>query len=133
MLTDSISDLLTRIRNAQRVGHKTVRVSKSRLGIMLLEVLKSEGFIEEFEVKKDAEDKFEQCEVLLKYYGNGAPAMSTIKRVSKPGRRMYVDNEKLPKIEGGLGISVLSTSQGVMSDREARRRKIGGELLAIVS
>ena len=133
MLTDTLADMLTRIRNAQRIGHRSVKVSKSSLGMAVLSVLKDEGFIELFEVKNDAETSFDYCDVYLKYYSSGQPAMSEIKRMSSPGRRQYVGTEELPKPEGGLGISVVSTSQGVMSDREARKRKIGGELLAVIS
>jgi small subunit ribosomal protein S8 len=132
MRTDPIADLLTRIRNAQRTGHKAVRVIKSRLGGSVLEVLKTEGFIEDFEAKKSDESVAEEYEVFLKYYSSGQPALSLLKRMSKPGRRAYSGTDALPTIEGGLGISIISTSQGVMSDREARKRKIGGEILAVV-
>jgi small subunit ribosomal protein S8 len=133
MKTDSIADLLTRVRNAQRAGHKSVRIAKSSLGARVLEVLKVEGFIDHVETKKDAEDKFEEFEVFLKYYSSGQPAINALRRVSKPGKRVYSSTEDIPHIEHGLGISIVSTSQGVMSDREARRRKIGGEVLAVVS
>lgn len=132
MKTDSVADLLTRIRNAQRVGHKAVRVLKSRLGGLVLEVLKSEGFIADFKVAKDEQTGRDTYEVVLKYFSSGQPAISTLRRVSTPGRRYYAGSDRLPKIHGGLGITVVSTSQGVMSDREARKRKIGGEVLAIV-
>ena len=133
MKTDSIADLLTRVRNAQRAGHKSVRVLKSNLGARVLEVLKVEGLIDHVETKMDAEDKFEEFEVFLKYYSSGQPAISLIRRVSKPGKRVYSGVTDIPRVESGLGISIVSTSQGVMSDREARRRKIGGEVLAVVS
>jgi small subunit ribosomal protein S8 len=133
MKTDSIADVLTRIRNAQRAGHKTVRVLKSTLAERVLEVLKTEGFIDHTESKMDVDDKFEEVEVFLKYYSTGQPAINSLARVSRPGRRIYAATTDIPRVEQGLGISIVSTSQGVMSDREARRRKIGGEVLAVVS
>ncbi|MBN8547808.1 MAG: 30S ribosomal protein S8 [Deltaproteobacteria bacterium] len=133
MKTDSIADLLTRIRNAQRAGHKTVRVQKSNQGARVLEVLKTEGFIDHVETKLDADDKFEEFEVFLKYYSSGQPAINGLRRVSRPGKRVYSGTTEIPRVEQGLGISIVSTSQGVMSDREARRRKIGGEVLAVIS
>lgn len=133
MKTDSIADLLTRVRNAQRAGHKSVRVAKSTLCAKVLEVLKVEGFIDHVETKMDADDKFEELEVFLKYYSSGQPAINMLRRISKPGKRVYAPTTEIPNIEHGLGISIVSTSQGVMSDREARRRKIGGEVLAVIS
>ncbi len=133
MKTDSVADALTRIRNAQRAGHKSVRVLKSSLVAKVLEVLKTEGFIDHVDTKKDAEDKFEEFEVFLKYYSSGQPAMNSLRRISKSGKRVYASTDHMPRVESGLGISIVSTSQGVMSDREARRRKIGGEVLAVVS
>ena len=133
MHSDLIADTLTRIRNAQRTGHKSVGVRASKAVKRVLEVLRSEGFIQGFELKKDdAENKFGKYEVGLKYYNMGEPAISLIRRVSKSGRRVYSGVESLPKIFNGLGISIISTSQGVMSDREARKKKIGGEILAHV-
>lgn len=133
MKTDSVADALTRVRNAQRAGHKSVRVRKSELVGRVLEVLKTEGFIDHIDVKKDAENKFDEYEVFLKYYSTGQPAMNILRRVSRPGKRVYSGTTDLPHVEHGLGISIVSTSQGVMSDREARRRKIGGEVLAVIS
>lgn len=133
MKTDPIADLLTRIRNAQRAGHKTVRAPMSSKNTRVLEVLKAEGFIDSFETKMDAADKFEEIEVYLKYYSTGQPAINGLRRVSKPGKRIYAGTSDIPRVEQGLGISIVSTSQGVMSDREARRRKIGGEVLAVIS
>lgn len=129
MIIDPIGDLLTRIRNAQRSGHRAVRVRASKNGKSVLNVLKTEGFIEGFDVRKDAAGKFDEFEVKLKYYSTGDPAITASSRVSKPGRRVYLGVEKLGKVHSGLGISIISTSQGVLSDREARKRKIGGEVL----
>ncbi len=133
MVTDSIADLLTRIRNAQRAGHKSVRISKSKVAVSVLEVLKQEGFISYVETKKDACGKFDELEVGLKYYASGEPCITELVRKSTAGQRNYVRTEKIPHVHSGLGIAILSTSDGVMSDREARKRKIGGELLAIVA
>jgi len=133
MVTDTIADLLTRIRNGQRAGHKMVKVSSSKMTKRLLEVLKDEGFIGSFKPSADTEGKFETIDVHLKYYGSGEPVIATASRISTPGKRIYKSADELPKIHAGLGISIVSTSQGVMSDREARKRKIGGEVLAQIS
>lgn len=133
MRTDPIADVLTRIRNAQRAGHKSVRVKKSNMIVRVLDVLKSEGFIDHSETKLDAENKFEEIEVFLKYYSSGQPAINALQRVSKPGKRVYSRATEIPQVEHGLGFALVSTSEGVMSDREARRRKIGGEVLAVIS
>jgi small subunit ribosomal protein S8 len=132
MLTDPIADLLTRIRNAQMRKHRAVRVRASGTAERLLNVLKDEGFIEGFEACKDRSRKFDEMEVVLKYAESGRPAMQTLRRMSRPGRRLYNTSEDLPKVHSGLGIAIVSTSQGLMSDREARKRRIGGELIAIV-
>lgn len=133
MVTDSIADLLTRIRNAQRAGHKMVSVSSSKMATRILDVLKEEGFIASYKVGKKEGAKFEAIDVHLKYFSSGAPVIGSAKRISTSGKRMYSASDDLPKIHSGLGISIVSTSQGVMSDREARKRKIGGEVLAQIS
>jgi small subunit ribosomal protein S8 len=133
MANDTIADTLTRIRNAQVAGHKLVKVPVSKQAKNLLEVLKSEGFIDTFETAKIDDSNFESLNVFLKYYDNGSPMISLAKRVSKPGQRQYRGVDGLPRVSSGLGISIVSTSQGVMSDREARKRKIGGEVLALVA
>lgn len=129
MSTDSIADLLTRIRNASTAGHSSVVIPVSKVNKSILEVLKAEGFISGFETK---EAKFPMFEVGLKYYEDKVPLLKELKRVSKPGCRVYKQVDELPRVHSGLGICVVSTSQGVMTDREARKRKIGGELLAII-
>ena len=129
MLNDSVADLLTRIRNAQRAGQASVRIRPFKLGQKILGVLTTEGFISGFENVVDAE-KRPQYEVKLKYYAHREPAISQITRVSKPGRRVYMGYESLAKVGQGLGSLVLSTSHGVMSDRDARKKKVGGEVLA---
>ena len=133
MLTDTLADTLTRIRNAQRAGHKTVRVRCSKMIQSFLAVLKEEGFVQGYEVVKDIKDKFDEVNVELRYLGEALePAIIDIQRASKPGRRLYTNGESLPQVEHGLGLAVISTSQGVMADRNARKLKIGGEVLAYV-
>ena len=132
MANDTIGDTLTRIRNAQIAGHKVVKVPVSKAAKSVLSVLKAEGFVDTFETAKLDDSTFEIFNVFLKYYDNGTPMISIARRVSKPGQRQYRGVETLPRVASGLGISIVSTSQGVMSDREARKRKIGGEVLALV-
>lgn len=130
MLIDSIADFLTRIRNAQRAGHKSCLVSGSKMNVSLSSVLKSEGFIIDYTNEETA--KHPTLKIELKYYGDGQPVMREIKRVSTPGRRVYVECEKIPQVHNGLGIAILSTSQGVISDKEARSKNVGGELVALI-
>jgi len=132
MVIDQTSDLLTRIRNAQRVGHKSVRVFYSKQSESVLKVLVEEGFVLGFEEKEAERPGFKEYEVDLKYFDTGEPMMGQLKRVSKPGRRIYLRHDRLPQVHHGLGIAIVSTSQGVMSDRQARKRGIGGEVLAVV-
>ncbi len=132
MVNDPISDLLTRIRNAQRTGHKSVRVECSKMNERILTVLKDEGFITYFEKKAGREGEREKLEVGLKYYNTGEPVIRMARRVSTPGRRVYAKVDSLPQVDAGLGISIISTSAGVMSDRSARRAKVGGEVLALI-
>ncbi|MEE9379823.1 MAG: 30S ribosomal protein S8 [Hyphomonadaceae bacterium] len=128
-LSDPLGDLLTRIRNAQMRGRTTVTSPASKLRARVLEVLQSEGYIRGFsEVEKGG---FRELEVELKYY-EGAPVISQIKRVSKPGRRVYSSVGDIPLVRNGLGISILSTSKGVMSDNSARTENVGGEVLCRV-
>ena len=128
--TDPIADMLTRIRNASSARHEKVVVPRSRLKIRIAEVLKAEGYIKDFVVHED--DKQGAITVLLKYGPDREPAISDIKRVSKPGLRRYVPTTEIPRVLNGLGIAILSTSRGVMVDREARKQKVGGEVLAYV-
>ena len=132
MLTDTLADTLTRIRNAQRAGHKLCRVKSSNMIRSFLQVLKDEGYISEFEVKKDANDKFDEVEVELRYLSDGHPAIIDAQRVSTSGRRVYANSSNVPQVEHGLGLAVISTSKGVMADRVARKSKIGGEVLAYI-
>ena len=133
MIVDPIADLLTRIRNGQMAGHKAVSIRKSKMADRILEVLKGEGFITSFETKKRDGQTFEEIEVDLKYYSSGEPVISSIKRASRCGRRQYVGANDIPQVHCGLGVAILSTSKGVMSDRQARKNSVGGELLATIS
>lgn len=133
MITDPIADVLTRVRNAQNAGHRSVRVRFSKVAKGILEVLKNEGFIEYVEQKKDGEGKWDEYEAGLKYYSDGKPGIQQARRMSRPGRRLYSQVGDIPQVECGLGIAIVSTSNGIMSDREARRQNVGGELLAFVS
>ncbi len=129
-MNDPLGDLLTRIRNAQRRGRSNVQSPASKLRLHVLEVLQREGYIRGFtEVEKDG---FKELDIELKYY-DGAPVISEIRRISKPGRRVYSAVRDLPLVRNGLGISVLSTPKGVMSDNEARTQNVGGEILCRVS
>jgi len=129
-LNDPLGDLLTRIRNAQRRGRSTVTSPSSKLRAHVLEVLQREGYIRGFsEIEKDGR---RELDIELKYY-DGAPVISEIRRISKPGRRVYSAVRDLPLVRNGLGISVLSTPKGVMSDNEARTQNVGGEILCRVS
>lgn len=129
-VTDPIADMLTRIRNAQMVRHPQVEMPSSRAKKALADVLKREGFIEDLEVvKKSPQDVLR---LRLKYSERREPAIGGLKRVSKPGLRVHVQREEIPRAYGGLGISIISTSQGIMTGQEARQRGVGGELMAYV-
>jgi small subunit ribosomal protein S8 len=128
--TDPIGDMLTRIRNASSARHEKVLVPKSGLKIRIAEVLKEEGFIKDFVVHQDGVQG--AISILLKYSADREPAISDIKRVSKPGLRRYVATDSIPRILNGMGIAILSTSKGVLVDREARKQKVGGELICTV-
>jgi small subunit ribosomal protein S8 len=129
-LTDPIADMLTRIRNASSARHEKCVVPRSRLKIRIAEVLKQEGFIKDFVVHEDGPQG--AITILLKYSADREPAISDIKRVSKPGLRRYVPTESIPRVLNGMGIAILSTSKGVLVDREARKQKVGGELICTV-
>jgi small subunit ribosomal protein S8 len=128
---DPIADMLTRIRNANRVGRKLVLINKSKICTGIAQVLKDEGYIEEYDVIDDG--KQGQIRVKLKYSMSGDKVIHEIDRLSKPGRRVYNKVEELPQVLNGMGIAVVSTSKGVMSDRKAREQNVGGELLCTVS
>jgi small subunit ribosomal protein S8 len=130
-MTDPIADLLTRIRNGQAATKAEVTAPSSKLKVLIAQVLKDEGFISDFAVA-DAEDGKSTLTVRLKYHG-GQPVIDTIKRVSRPGLRVYKGKDDLPQVLDGLGIAIVSTSQGVMTDRAARKAGQGGEILCYVS
>ena len=129
-MTDPVGDMLTRIRNAQMRGKSKVSTPASRLRAHVLDVLESEGFIRGY-AKIDYDGGKSELEIELKYY-DGEPVIREIQRISTPGRRVYASVKKLPVIYNGLGISILSTSKGVMSDNEARNQNVGGEVLCRV-
>ncbi|MGE5639132.1 MAG: 30S ribosomal protein S8 [Clostridia bacterium] len=136
-MTDPISDMLVRIRNAQMVGHAEVAMPASKLKASIAEVLKAEGYIEDFAIRdkvadgKDAGAK-KELRIGLKYYA-GKPVIERLERVSKPGLRVYKGRNDIPKVMNGLGVAILSTSRGVMTDRKARADGVGGEVLCIVA
>ena len=128
-LTDPISDFLTRLRNASRAGKNEVAAPYSKIKAEIARILKQEGYISNYEV--ESSDEKPQLKVVTKFV-NRAPAITGLKRVSKPGLRKYVGADEVPRVLGGLGITILSTSKGIMSGREAKKQNVGGELLAYV-
>jgi small subunit ribosomal protein S8 len=123
--------MLTRIRNAVAVRHESVAMPSSKMKVKIAEILESEGFIDRWEVK-DAEHHRSELELVLRYGDRRRPAIEGIKRISKPGHRVYKGAGELPRVRGGLGVAVVSTSQGLLPDREARRRRLGGEVVCEV-
>ena len=130
MLTDPIADMLNRIRNSIVAKHAIVPVPASKTKIAIAEVLKQEGFIKDFEVVSEGAKRI--IRLYLAYGGRKEPAISGLRRVSKPGLRVYVQKREIPRVYGGLGIAILSTPQGVMTGQQAWRHQIGGELLCYV-
>ena len=129
-MSDPIADLLTRIRNAQMVAKSTVVVPSSKVKVAIAQVLKDEGYIDGFQVKADG--KKSELEITLKYYA-GRPVIERIVRVSRPGLRVYKGCEKLPQVMNGLGVAIVTTPKGVMTDRKARAAGVGGEVLCYVA
>lgn len=130
-ISDPISDMLNRIRNAAMVRHDSVPVPASKLKAAIAKILKEEGFIADFEVVKGKPHRV--IKIHLKYTDKNQPAISSMQRVSKPGLRVYVDRKEIPRVSGGLGIAILSTSKGVMTGQQAWRQGVGGELLCYIS
>ncbi len=130
MNTDPIADMLTRIRNASMVSLAEVKMPSSKLKVELAKLLKSEGFIADFAVVE--EDKFKVLTITLKYDAKNKPVISKLQRVSKPGLRTYSKAQNIPQVLGGLGVAIVSTSKGLMTDRKARKENIGGEVLCYV-
>ena len=130
VMTDPIADLLTRIRNANVVHHDKVEIPASKIKRAIVQILKDEGFVKDFDVLADGKQGI--LRVSLKYGPERDRVITGIKRISKPGLRVYAKREQLPKVLGGLGIAIISTSQGLMSDKQARKSNLGGEVLAFV-
>ena len=128
-LSDPIGDMIARIKNAQMRNHKKVQLPSSKFKLKIAEVLKSEGYI--IDCKVSSEKNKPELQISLKY-NSGNPVISSIQRISKPGRRIFSSAESLPKINNGLGIAIISTPEGVMSDMDARKKKIGGEIICKV-
>ena len=130
MMSDPIADLLTRIRNASRAEHEKVDIPASKLKTKIAELLKDEGFIKNYRLIEDPKQGI--LRIYLKYGAGNEKMISGLVRVSRPGRRVYVGKDKIPSILGGMGVALLSTSRGVMTDRDSRKQQIGGEVLAYV-
>ncbi len=130
VMTDPIADFLTRVRNANSVNHEKVEIPSSNIKKRLAEILKEEGFIKDFEYVEDGKQGI--LRLYLKYGSDKQKVITGIKRISKPGLRVYVKKDEVPRVLGGLGIAVISTSNGVMSDKKARKSGLGGEVLCYV-
>jgi small subunit ribosomal protein S8 len=128
-MSDPIADMLTRIRNAQSVEKAAVTMPSSKLKVAIAQVLKDEGYIDGFAVKGEAKD---ELEIALRYYA-GRPVIERIERVSRPGLRVYKGRHSIPQVQNGLGVAIVTTPQGVMTDRKARASGIGGEVLCYVA
>ena len=127
-MQDPIADMLTRVRNGQAAEKIAIKMPSSKLKVAIAKVLKEEGFVEKFEVSEGAKP---ELEITLKYF-QGKPVVESIQRISRPGLRIYKRKDELPKVMGGLGIAVISTSKGVMTDRAAKAQGVGGEVLCTV-
>ena len=129
-MTDPIADMLTRIRNANSMRYKEVEVPSSKMKLEISRILKEEGFISDYKVKKN--DVQDTIVLFLKYGQNKERVISGLKRISKPGLRVYAKSEEIPKVLNALGIAIVSTSKGIMTDKEARKQSVGGEVLAYI-
>lgn len=130
VMTDPIADMLTRIRNANSVYHNKVEIPGSKIKEAIASILKAEGFIKDFETIADSKQNI--IRVSLKYGSNREKVISGMKRISKPGLRVYAKKDQLPRVLGGLGVAIISTSQGMMTDKTARKAGLGGEVVAYV-
>ena len=128
--TDPIADMLTRIRNANLVKHDEIELPSSKLKVKLAQLLKSEGYIIDYSEREVG--KFKILTIVLKYNENGTPVITNLRRVSKPGLRTYNKAKNLPKVLGGLGVAIISTSKGLLTDRRAKKENVGGEVLCYV-
>jgi len=131
-MTDPIADMLTRIRNANTAMHDTVKMPTSKLKESLADILESEGYIGGFDVTPSTTGPGSVLEIKLKYAADRTRTIGGLRRVSKPGLRIYAQADRIPRVLGGMGVAVVSTSQGLMTDREARKRRVGGEVLCYV-
>ncbi|MGI9022468.1 MAG: 30S ribosomal protein S8 [Acidimicrobiales bacterium] len=131
-MTDPIADMLTRIRNGSVAAQDQVRMPSSKLKEALAAILRQEGYIADFRITDEPTRPGRTLEIIMKYTPDRVPTISGLRRVSKPGLRVYIKADRLPRVLGGLGVAVLSTSQGLMTDREARQRRVGGEVLCYV-
>ncbi len=130
VMTDPIADMLTRLLNANSVYHEKVEIPGSKIKVAIANILKEEGFIKDFDFVQDSKQGL--LRVNLKYGPNREKVITGIKRISKPGLRVYAKNDQLPRVLGGLGIAIVSTSKGIMSDKQARKNGLGGEVIAYV-
>ncbi len=129
-ISDPIADMLTRIRNALMVGHPSVLVPSSKMKLSIAKILKEDGFITNYEVVKGKPERI--IKIHLRYYDNNQPVISGLERVSKPGLRTYVQRNEIPRVYGGMGIAILSTSKGVKTGQQAWKQQLGGELLCYI-
>ena len=129
-MTDPIADMLTRIRNANTAGHKTVEIPASKMKKAIAQILKDEGYITDFEVIEDGKQGI--IKVTMKYSAHNEKVITGIKKISKPGLKVYAKAEDVPRVLGGLGIAIISTSKGIISDKEARKLGVGGEVICYV-
>lgn len=127
MMTDPIADMLTRIRNANKARFPIVEVPSSTMKVNIAKILKEQGYIKNYKVVQD--NKQGVLQIFLKYSKKGEPVISEIRRISKPSRRVYVDKDSIPSVRNGLGLAILSTSRGVITDKEARQQGVGGEVI----
>ena len=134
VVTDTIADMLTIIRNANQMRYEEVKVPSSKIKAEIARILKEEGFIKDFKIEKDEEKNSVQNTIIitLKYTDKKERVINCLKRISKPGLRVYAKNDEIPKVLNGLGIAIISTSKGIMTDKEARKQNIGGEVLAYI-
>uniref|UniRef100_A0A7C2E9Z3 Small ribosomal subunit protein uS8 n=1 Tax=Ammonifex degensii TaxID=42838 RepID=A0A7C2E9Z3_9THEO len=130
VMTDPIADFLTRIRNANMVYHSTVEIPASKVKVALATILKEEGFIKDYEVIEDGKQGI--IRIYLKYGANRERVLTGLRRISKPGLRVYARKDQVPRVLGGLGVAILSTSKGIMTDKQARKLKLGGEVICYV-
>jgi small subunit ribosomal protein S8 len=132
VLTDPIADMLTRIRNANKALHEHATMPSSRMKVEIARLLKEEGYIRDYHVERNEDESFDTLVIDLKFGRNRERVISGLKRVSKPGRRVYARKDRLPRVLGGMGVAILSTSSGLVTSRTAQERGIGGEVVAFI-